>query len=60
MNLADKTVIAKRAIDSISRHDDEDAAVRHAMLATLRKHIDAECEAIDTRNAERIAELTGS
>lgn len=58
MNLADKTTIAKRAIDSISRHDDEDAAVRHAMLDKITKHVEAEREAIDQRNAERIAELT--
>lgn len=60
MNLAEKIVIAKQAINSISRHDDEDAAVRLAMLARVQQHIDNEREDIEARNRLRIAELTGA
>lgn len=60
MNLAEKIVIAKQAINSISRHDDEDAAVRLAMLARVHQHIDDERKGIEERNAKRIAELTGA
>lgn len=58
MNLSEKVAIAKRAIDSISRHDDEDAAVRKAILAQVSAHITAEVEDIDQRVAARLAQLT--
>lgn len=57
MNLKHKVAVANRAIDSISRHDDEDAAVRHVMLEQVEAHIKAEREAIDARVAERLTEL---
>jgi hypothetical protein len=57
MDLARKAEIAADAINSISRHDDEDAAVRKAMLDQVAKHLESEKEAIDKRIAERVAEL---
>jgi hypothetical protein len=56
MNLARKIEIAALAVTSISRHDDEDAAVRHAALARLEELIKAEHEAMDERVKARIAE----
>lgn len=58
MNLAEKTTVARQAINSISRHDDEDAAVRLAMLLRVAQHIDEERKGIEQRNAARIAELS--
>lgn len=57
MDLKKKGQIAAQAIDSISRHDDEDAAVRHAVLDQVAAHIAAEKKAIDARVAERVAQL---
>ena len=56
MNLARKIEMAAAAITSISRHDDEDAAVRHAALAKVLELIEAERIAIDARVQARIAE----
>lgn len=57
MDLQKKAQIAAQAIDSISRHDDEDAAVRHAMLDQVASHIAAEKAAIDLRVLERVGQL---
>jgi hypothetical protein len=57
MNLAQKLPIAYAAINSISRHDDEDAAVRLAFLAQVEAHVKAEREAIDARVAARVEAL---
>lgn len=57
MDLQRKAQIAAQAIDSISRHDDEDAAVRKAVLDQVVAHVEAERSAIDARVAERIATL---
>lgn len=57
MNLNQKLPIAKRAIESISRHDDEDAVVRKAFLEELMGFIDNEKLAIDTRVQERVKHL---
>lgn len=57
MDLKKKAQIAAQAIDSISRHDDEDAAVRHAVLDHVAAHIAAEKAAIDARLAARVAQL---
>lgn len=59
MDLAQKVGVATKAIDSISRHDDEDAAVRKAMLAQVSAHIAAEITEIDERIAARLAQLAG-
>lgn len=56
MNLARKLEIAAMSVTSISRHDDEDAAVRHAALTKLEELIKAEREAMDARIAAHIAE----
>jgi hypothetical protein len=56
MNLQRKIEVATMAVTSISRHEDEDAAVRHAALDRLEALVKAEREAIDARVAERIAE----
>lgn len=57
MNLNQKLPIAKRAIESISRHDDEDATVRKAFLASLVEFIAEEQAQIDQRVQARIAAL---
>ena len=57
MDLQQKVAVANRAIDSISRHDDEDAAVRLVMLDKVDAHIKAEREAINDRVSKRLAEL---
>lgn len=57
MNVADKLKYAKAHINSISRHDDEDAAVRKALLADLKQHITAEVQAIDARTTAKAAAM---
>ncbi len=57
MDLQQKVTIAAQAVNSISRHDDEDAQVRLAMLDEVSKHIDAERAAISKRVEERLAAL---
>lgn len=59
MDLSRKVEIANQAVDSISRHDDEDAAVRLAMLDQVAEHIEAERAAIAQRVADRVALLKG-
>lgn len=56
MNLARKIEIAVLAVTSISRHDDEDAAVRHAALDKLLGLIQAEKELMDSRVQAHILE----
>jgi hypothetical protein len=58
MDLKRKTEIACQTVDSISRHDDEDASVRKAILDAVISHIEAEKAAIDARVAERVDSLT--
>jgi hypothetical protein len=60
MDLQKKAQIAAQAIDSISRHDDEDAAVRHAFLDQVANHIAAEKAGIDKRVVERVGQLAGT
>lgn len=55
MQIADKYAYAKQHIRSISRHDDQDAAVRIAALDHLVKFIEAEKAAIDERVRAKIA-----
>lgn len=57
MDLSHKLQIARAAIDSISRHDDEDAAVRKAMLDRIAQHVQDEQALIDQRVRDRLAEL---
>lgn len=57
MNVSDKLKYAKAHVNSISRHDDEDAAVRKAMLLDLQKHIAEETQAIDDRVAAKAATM---
>lgn len=58
MNLTEKLVVATTAINSISRHDDDDADVRRAFLDQIDEHIKAEREAIAARVKARVDELT--
>lgn len=51
MKLHQKLPPAKRAIDFISRHDDEPLPVRVAALESLKKHIDSEIEEAGIRDA---------
>jgi hypothetical protein len=57
MNLSEKIGYAQRHVESIARHDDEDAAVRKAALRRLRDLCDAEEAAIDARIAEKVGAL---
>ena len=54
MNLNQKLPIAKRAIESISRHGDEDMVVREAFLDDLTQFIVAEKAAIKAELSARI------
>lgn len=56
MNLTRKIEIIERSITSLTRHDDEDAAVRHAALDHVIRIIEAERSAIEERVKARIAE----
>jgi hypothetical protein len=60
MDLAAKLTIARTAIDSISRHDDEDAAVREAQLDLVLAHVAAERAAMRDRIAARVRELNAA
>lgn len=57
MNIAEKLAYAKRAIESISTHDDEDMAVRQSALNQLHNFINGEETAMHRRTQERIHEL---
>jgi hypothetical protein len=58
MNLAQKLTYAKVAVESISRHADEDADVRLAILRSLVAHIDHECNVISAEVRRRIMQLS--
>ncbi len=60
MDLARKVEIAKEAINSISRHDDEDAGVRTAILERVEQHIKDELSGIEDRIRSRIEQLKPS
>lgn len=49
MDLKRKIEYAGKSIESIARHDDADAAVRHAALDEVAKIIAAERDAINRR-----------
>lgn len=57
MKLGDKLAIAKRAIESITKHDDEDKEVREAALSALEAFMASERAAIDARVKARLCEL---
>lgn len=59
MDLNRKVEIAKTAIDSITRHDDEDLAVRKQAAALIFTHINAEIDAAEKRVAARVGEVFG-
>lgn len=59
MKLGDKLAIAKRAIESITKHDDEDKDVREAALAALEGFIVTERAAMAERVAAKIAAQLG-
>ncbi|AKU43560.1 hypothetical protein CPT_Seuss34 [Caulobacter phage Seuss] len=59
MNLQSKLDYWSQHTRSITRHDDENSAVRKAYLAKMRKILDEEEAAIDERDAARINELMG-
>ena len=57
MDLQQKIGVAGKAIESISRHDDEEAGVRLAALAAVEAKIAEERAAIDARVKARLGEL---
>lgn len=57
MDLTRKHEIATQAIDSISKHEDEDAGVRLAMLDQVIAYVEAEKEAINAAVAARVRKL---
>ena len=59
MDLQAKIVIARRAVESISRHDDEEAAVRLATLDRVDEIIKAERAAIRERVRARLEQVLG-
>lgn len=59
MDLKRKLELTESAITSISRHDDEDAAVRHAALDRVVQMIERERAGIDQRVKERTASMLG-
>lgn len=59
MKLGDKLAIAKRAIESISKHDDEDKDVREAALAALEGFIVTERAAMAERVRAKIEKQLG-
>jgi hypothetical protein len=59
MRLADKLAPAKRAIEFITRHDDESLAEREKVLDALAKHMTAELAAARKRGAGAKAAAKG-
>jgi hypothetical protein len=59
MDLKRKLELLADGVKSISRHDDEDAAVRHAALNLVDAIVKAEREGIDARVAARVAASLG-
>ena len=57
MDVGNKLNYAKAHVNSISRHDDEDGAVRKAMLTDLRQHIEIEIVEIDNRANARAVKM---
>lgn len=56
MKLRNKLEIAKRAVESITRHDDEPLEYRKIEIAKLLAHIDAEMGAAKDRAAAKVEE----
>lgn len=54
MDLKRKLELARSSVESISRHDDLDAQVRHAALDKLVEIIEAERAAIEARIADSV------
>jgi hypothetical protein len=59
MDLKRKIEICTQAIESISRHDDEDAAVVKAALDKVISVIELERAQLDAKVAARVAESLG-
>lgn len=59
MKLGHKVEIAKRALASITQHDDEDREVREAALKAIEEFIAAERVAMGERIAKKIASQIG-
>ena len=59
MDIKRKIDLAEQHVRSISRHDDEDMAVRSAALAKVAQFIDAERKAMGERVQARIAVSVG-
>lgn len=59
MKLGDKLAIAKRSIESITKHDDEDKDVREAALSALEAFIASERAAMAERLRAKIAAQLG-
>ena len=56
MDMNRKLELLDQSLKSIARHDDEDAAVRHAALDRVEAMVKAERAAMDKRVNDRIAE----
>lgn len=60
MDMKRKLEIAQRSIESISRHDDEDQAVRSAALDRLDAFVTSEREAMAKRVTDHIESTFGA
>lgn len=54
MDLKRKLELLKSSVESVARHDDEDAAVRHVALNKIIEMVESERHAMDARVAKRI------
>lgn len=57
MNVSRKEAFIRKAIESVSRHDDEAPEVRRHVLERVRRIIDDELAGIDARVQARVSEL---
>ena len=60
MDIKTKLAYVEQHIKGISRHDDEDAAVRAAALSRIVDLVEAERAEMQIRVAARVEELMGS
>jgi plasmid maintenance system antidote protein VapI len=60
MDIKRKLELAEQSIRSISTHEDEDAALRHAALDRIAAIVEREKKAIDADLAARIETATGT
>lgn len=60
MNISQKEVYVQQYIVSMTRHDDENSAVRLKFIERTKAFLDAEAADILTRDEARITALTGA